>query len=61
MDEINPYAPPKSTEWDEFRYTEINPVAWRDGNRLMVMKDAILPGSNSSTICDHASSRFVSR
>jgi hypothetical protein len=43
MDEINPYAPPKSTEWDEFRYTEINPVAWRDGDRLMVMKDAILP------------------
>jgi hypothetical protein len=43
MDEINPYAPPKSTEFYEHPHTETNPVAWRDGDRLMVMKDAILP------------------
>jgi hypothetical protein len=42
MDEINPFAPPKSAELEEARRFDDN-VAWRDGKFLMVRKDAVLP------------------
>jgi hypothetical protein len=43
MDEINPYAPPKSAELEEGRRYDHANVAWRDGKLLMVRKDAVLP------------------
>jgi hypothetical protein len=42
MDEINPFAPPKSAELEEARRFDEN-MAWRDGKLLMVRKDAVLP------------------
>lgn len=43
VDEFNPYAPPKSMEQEEGRGHESRAVAWRDGQLLIVLKDAVLP------------------
>jgi hypothetical protein len=43
MDEINPYAPPKSLELEETRLGEHVNAAWRDRKYLKVRKGAVLP------------------
>lgn len=43
MDEMNPYAPPKSLELEETRLAEHINAAWREGRLLRVRKDAVLP------------------